>query len=83
MPRVGFEPTVPASERTKTVHALDHSVSDKLHAQATLTPGKEFSISIWVPERVCGLCGEQKYLAPTGTRTRDSSRSSSPVASTD
>jgi hypothetical protein len=24
MPRVGFEPTIPASERTKTVQALDH-----------------------------------------------------------
>jgi hypothetical protein len=23
MPRVGFEPTIPASERAKTVHALD------------------------------------------------------------
>jgi hypothetical protein len=25
MPWVGFEPTIPASERTKTVHALDRS----------------------------------------------------------
>jgi hypothetical protein len=25
MPWVGFEPTVPASERAKTVHALDRS----------------------------------------------------------
>jgi hypothetical protein len=25
MPRVGFEPMIPASKRAKTVHALDHS----------------------------------------------------------
>jgi hypothetical protein len=25
MPRVGFEPTIPASRRAKTVHALDQS----------------------------------------------------------
>jgi hypothetical protein len=24
MPRVGFEPTIPASKRVETVHALDH-----------------------------------------------------------
>jgi hypothetical protein len=27
MPLVGFEPKVPASERAKTVHALDHSAT--------------------------------------------------------
>jgi hypothetical protein len=27
MPRVGFEPTIPASKRAKTVHALDHSAT--------------------------------------------------------
>jgi hypothetical protein len=27
MPWVGFEPTVPASERAKTVHALDRSAT--------------------------------------------------------
>jgi hypothetical protein len=27
MPQVGFQPTVPASERAKTVHALDHSAT--------------------------------------------------------
>jgi hypothetical protein len=27
MPCVGFEPTIPASERMKTVHALDRSVT--------------------------------------------------------
>jgi hypothetical protein len=27
MPRVGFEPTIPAFERAKTVHALDRAVS--------------------------------------------------------
>jgi hypothetical protein len=27
MPFVGFEPTIPASELEKTVHALDHSVT--------------------------------------------------------
>jgi hypothetical protein len=25
MPRVGFDPTIPASKRAMTVHALDHS----------------------------------------------------------
>jgi hypothetical protein len=27
MPRVGFEPTIPAFERAKTVHALDRAVT--------------------------------------------------------
>jgi hypothetical protein len=27
MPRVGFEPTIPAFERAKTVHALDRTVT--------------------------------------------------------
>jgi hypothetical protein len=27
MPRVGFEPTIPAFERAKTVHALDRTAS--------------------------------------------------------
>jgi hypothetical protein len=27
MPRVGFEPTIPAFERAKTVHALDHTAT--------------------------------------------------------
>jgi hypothetical protein len=27
MPRVGFEPTIPAFERVKTVHALDRAVT--------------------------------------------------------
>jgi hypothetical protein len=27
MPRVGFEPTTPVSERTKTVHGLDHAAT--------------------------------------------------------
>jgi hypothetical protein len=27
MPCVGFEPTIPASERAKTVHALDRAVA--------------------------------------------------------
>jgi hypothetical protein len=27
MPRVGFETTIPASERAKTVHALDDAVT--------------------------------------------------------
>jgi hypothetical protein len=27
MPCVGFEPTIPASKRTKTVHVLDHSAT--------------------------------------------------------
>jgi hypothetical protein len=39
MPRVGFEPAIPASERAKTVHALDHS--------ATAT-GREFFLIIYL-----------------------------------
>jgi hypothetical protein len=27
MPRVGFEPKIPAFERTKTFHALDHTAT--------------------------------------------------------
>jgi hypothetical protein len=27
MPRVGFEPTIPAPKRAKTVHVLDHSAT--------------------------------------------------------
>jgi hypothetical protein len=27
MPRVGFEPTIPAFKRAKTVHALDHAAT--------------------------------------------------------
>jgi hypothetical protein len=27
MPRVGFEPTIPAFERAKTVHALDRAAT--------------------------------------------------------
>jgi hypothetical protein len=27
MPRMGFEPTIPAVERSKTVHALDRAVT--------------------------------------------------------
>jgi hypothetical protein len=38
MPWVGFEPTVPASERAKTVHALDRS--------ATVTDTRPYSVSI-------------------------------------
>jgi hypothetical protein len=34
MPRDGFEPTIPAFERAKTVHALDRAaiVTGKVHA---------------------------------------------------
>jgi hypothetical protein len=38
MPWVEFEPTVPASERAKTVHALDRS--------ATVTGGSYFNTQI-------------------------------------
>jgi hypothetical protein len=27
MPRVGFDPTIPAFERAKTFHALEHAVT--------------------------------------------------------
>jgi hypothetical protein len=39
MPGVGFEPTVPASARAKTVHALDRSV--------TVTCGTELGAVIY------------------------------------
>jgi hypothetical protein len=44
MPWVGFESTVPASERAKTVHALDRSatVADRIHKRTALFSGKSF-----------------------------------------
>jgi hypothetical protein len=35
MPEVGFEPTITASERAKTVHALDHSATVTGHNKLT------------------------------------------------
>jgi hypothetical protein len=40
MPWVGFESTIPASERAKTVHALDRS--------ATVT-----GVNLIVPDEIC------------------------------
>jgi hypothetical protein len=37
MPRVGFEPTVPVSARSKTVHDLDRSASVTGYLQFTYT----------------------------------------------
>jgi hypothetical protein len=55
MPGVGFEPTIPVFERTKTVHALDR-VADRALAEAvipTLRPGFESR------SKSCGICGGQ------------------------
>jgi hypothetical protein len=47
MPFVGFEPTIPASERAKTVHALNRS--------ATVT-GSHYLATGFLPR--IGLCGK-------------------------
>jgi hypothetical protein len=44
MPRVGFEPMIPASERAKTVHVLDRSATvtgDEENRQFLILPGLE------------------------------------------
>jgi hypothetical protein len=48
MSRVRFEPTIPASKRAKTVHALDHS--------ATVTGNQPICYMIISRERACGNC---------------------------
>jgi hypothetical protein len=43
MPRVGFEPTIPASERVKTIHALDRATTVTglyIHTWVNLTVDK-------------------------------------------
>jgi hypothetical protein len=51
MPYVGFEPTMPASERAKTVHALDRSVtvtgSDKAWRKQFLIGNKSENFLFW------------------------------------
>jgi hypothetical protein len=72
---VGFEPTIPAFERVKTVHALDGAVevSGQLHAPAALSPGKSprypFYRRLGGPQSRSGRYGEVKIFYPTGTRT--------------
>jgi hypothetical protein len=48
-------------------------VSGQLHAPAALPPGKEAPIpldrTLGGPQSLSGRCGEEKTLAPTGTRT--------------
>jgi hypothetical protein len=49
MPRVGFKPTVPASKRAKTVHALDHS--DTVPGQSReCKPRNE--VPLWIGRRL-------------------------------
>jgi hypothetical protein len=41
MPRVGFEPTIPAFERPKTIHALDRAatvIGDQIVAPVAIPP---------------------------------------------
>jgi hypothetical protein len=45
MPRVGFEPTISASKRAKTVHALDHSAG----AGAGFLRELRFPLPIYIP----------------------------------
>jgi hypothetical protein len=44
MPWVGFEPTIPASEQAKTVHALDHSATVTGHKDWTTQQTEDISI---------------------------------------
>jgi hypothetical protein len=47
MPRVGFKPTIPATERTKTVHALVHAVTVTDEAEL-----REIRLSFCLPHRM-------------------------------
>jgi hypothetical protein len=49
MPHVGFEPTIPASERAKAVHALDRSVT------VTGQKSNKFLISLLHWRNICSL----------------------------
>jgi hypothetical protein len=56
MPRVGFEPTIPASKRAKTVHALDLWASTGLWNGATETSGSVpeiWLLSLQFSRRMC------------------------------
>jgi hypothetical protein len=48
MPRMGFEPTTQASERSKTIHALDRVATVmgnmKLRKMKPHTSGKQYSL---------------------------------------
>jgi hypothetical protein len=46
MPRVGFEPTIPAVERTKTVHALDHAASVIGNIEQLLYSSREVILAV-------------------------------------
>jgi hypothetical protein len=43
MPRVGFEPTIPASDRAKTIHSLDRAATVTTLAIINSTPFKWYS----------------------------------------
>jgi hypothetical protein len=60
MPRVGFEPTIPAFERAKTVHALDRTT--------TVIGSNIIGLKIYVNgyfatlHQVISLCSVERYV---------------------
>jgi hypothetical protein len=48
MPRLGFEPTIPAVERTKTLHALDRAAN--VIGYIPITPSQFYLLLIWHTE---------------------------------
>jgi hypothetical protein len=62
MPRVGFEPMIPACKRAKTVRALDHSVSVGV-APRNLNNGTKWK---WSTLRTGKFTPEERALVPNG-----------------
>jgi hypothetical protein len=50
MPWVGFEPTIPASERAKTVHALDRSAT--VTGPLLFIEKKNIFLQLWIEPRI-------------------------------
>jgi hypothetical protein len=61
MPRVGFEPTIPALERAKTVHALDRAAN---------VIGPEYYLNAQVKDKLGHVehVEEQSLSRKTGTK---------------
>jgi hypothetical protein len=55
MPRVGFEPTIPAFQRVKTVHALERAVS-VIGAETYSPGGIKYSSILIQPYEFVGCC---------------------------
>jgi hypothetical protein len=47
MPRVGFEPTNPAMERTKTVEALDRVATDRVSYEVYISAELNFLLPLF------------------------------------